>query len=46
MRQRPKITVEEQIEHLKSKGVKFELVSSQEAAEYLSILAIAMAMTL
>lgn len=33
---KPKLTVEEQIEHLKSKGVTFELCSEKEAAECLS----------
>ncbi|WP_281702599.1 Abi family protein [Cryptobacterium curtum] len=33
---KPKLTVGEQIAHLKSKGVTFELCSEEEAAEYLS----------
>lgn len=33
---KPKLTVEEQIEHLKFKGVTFELCSEEEAAECLS----------
>lgn len=33
---KPLLTVEEQIEHLKSKGVTFELCSEEDAAEYLS----------
>lgn len=33
---KPLLTVEQQIEHLKSKGVTFELCSEEDAAEYLS----------
>ena len=33
---KPKLTVEEQIEHLKSKGVAFELCDEKEAARILS----------
>lgn len=33
---KPKLTVEEQIAHLKSKGVTFDLCSEEEAAECLS----------
>ena len=33
---KPKLTVEEQIEHLKSKGVAFELCDEKEAARVLS----------
>ena len=33
---KPLLTVEEQIEHLRSKGVAFELCSEEDAAEYLS----------
>lgn len=33
---KPMLTVVQQIEHLKSKGVKFELCSEEEAADYLA----------
>lgn len=33
---KPLLTVEQQIDHLKSKGVTFELCSEEDAAEYLS----------
>lgn len=33
---KPLLTVEEQIEHLKSKGVTFGLYSEEDAAEYLA----------
>lgn len=32
---RPQLTVQEQIEHLKNKGVKFDLCSEEDALEYL-----------
>ena len=35
-KRKPKLTVEEQIEHLKSKGVTFELCDEGEAAHILS----------
>lgn len=35
-RLKPALTVKQQIEHLKTRGVKFELCSEAEAAEYLS----------
>ena len=33
---KPLLTVEQQIEHLKSKGVTFELCSEEDAARYLA----------
>ena len=33
---KPLLTVEQQIEHLKSKGVTFKLCSEKDAAQYLS----------
>ena len=32
---KPILTIEQQIEHLKQKGVAFELCSEEEAADYL-----------
>lgn len=34
--QRPKITVKEQVQHMKSKGIKFNIISEDEACEYLT----------
>ena len=33
--QRPKFSVDEQIEHMKSKGIKFNIVNEEEARRYL-----------
>ena len=33
---KPKLSIDEQIQHLKKKGVKFELISEKEALRYLS----------
>ena len=34
--EKPKLTVEEQVQHLKKKGIKFEKCSEKEAALYLA----------
>ena len=36
MRKRPKISVKDQIKHMKSKGIKFSIVTEPEAEKYLT----------